>query len=949
MTSHLSKLRSRGSKTVLALATAFVCALLSINAAASAEPAASLPAGFQESVSLDGLNHPSAVQFSPDGRIFVAEKSGVIKVFDDLSDSTPTIFADLRTNVYNFWDRGLLGLALDPDFPSRPYVYVLYTHDAPIGGDAPRWGSAGVDSDPCPSPPGATSDGCVVSGRLSRLRAEGDVMAGSEQVLIEDWCQQYPTHSVGDLAFGVDGKLYVSSGDGAGFDVADYGQDGDPPNPCGDPPVGVGGAQTPPNAEGGALRSQDLRTLTDPTGLDGTILRLDPDTGAALPDNPLYGNSDLNAGRIVAYGLRNPFRFAIRPGTNEVWTGDVGWGEFEEINRVADPTDATVENFGWPCYEGPGRQLGYDTMDLAMCENLYNAASRVKAPFYAYDHSKPVVAGEGCSTGGSSISGLAFNESTAYPATYDGALFFADYSRNCIWAMLEGTNGLPDPSFRVTFAAGAPNPVDLQVGPQGDLFYVNLNGGEIRRIRYSSANRPPTAVAQANPSEGAVPLAVAFDGLGSSDPDPGDMLTYAWDLDDDGAYDDAASPQTTWTYSDAGTHTARLKVTDAQGASSIDSVVVTAGNEAPTVTLDTPSAAHKWRVGEEILFSGTARDPQEGLLPPSALSWSLILHHCTTLAACHQHPVQDFLGVSNGSFDAPDHEFPSYLELRLTATDSRGLTATDSVRLDPMPVKLDFRSVPTGLSLAVGNAGARTPFDRTVIVGSKNSISAPLTQSSGGIAYEFASWSDGGARSHDIIAGAEQSTYTATYTPSGPPDTTITSGPSGAVENSSAAFSFTSSEPGSTFRCRLDGAAFSSCSSPKSYANLSDGPHTFRVRAIVAAGNSDPTPAVRTWKVDTTAPNITSPSPVPKSTTEDRTPRIAATVRDAQTDLIKKYTKLYLDGEPILQGAFSYNRDTNRLTYTSERLSRGKHTVKVEARDAAANVAARTWSFRIVR
>jgi glucose/arabinose dehydrogenase len=103
MRSHLSKARSRGSKTVLALASAFVCALLSINAATSAEVAASLPAGFQESVALAGLNHPSAVQFSPDGRIFVAEKSGVIKVFDDLSDPTPTTFADLRTNVYNFY------------------------------------------------------------------------------------------------------------------------------------------------------------------------------------------------------------------------------------------------------------------------------------------------------------------------------------------------------------------------------------------------------------------------------------------------------------------------------------------------------------------------------------------------------------------------------------------------------------------------------------------------------------------------------------------------------------------------------------------------------------------------------------------------------------------------------------------------------------------------------
>ena len=100
----------------------------------------------------------------------------------------------------------------------------------------------------------------MISGRLSRLQAAGDVMTGAEQVLIEDWCQQYPSHSVGALAFGADGALYVTGGDGASFNFTDYGQDGSPVNPCGDPPGAPGTALTPPTAEGGALRSQDLRT-----------------------------------------------------------------------------------------------------------------------------------------------------------------------------------------------------------------------------------------------------------------------------------------------------------------------------------------------------------------------------------------------------------------------------------------------------------------------------------------------------------------------------------------------------------------------------------------------------------------------------------------------------------------------------------------------------------------
>jgi glucose/arabinose dehydrogenase len=96
---------------------------------------------------LQGLVQPTAAEFSADGRVFVAEKSGLIKVFDDLTDPVPTVFADLRTNVHNYWDRGLLGMALDPSFPTKPYVYVVYAHDAAIGETAPRWGTPGATSD----------------------------------------------------------------------------------------------------------------------------------------------------------------------------------------------------------------------------------------------------------------------------------------------------------------------------------------------------------------------------------------------------------------------------------------------------------------------------------------------------------------------------------------------------------------------------------------------------------------------------------------------------------------------------------------------------------------------------------------------------------------------------------------------------------------------------------
>ncbi|MEU4193578.1 PQQ-dependent sugar dehydrogenase [Kribbella sp. NPDC026611] len=441
--------------------------------------AAVTPPGFSEQVVFSGLTNPTNVAFSPDGRVFVAEKSGLIKVFDSLDDPTPSVYADLRTEVYNYWDRGLLGIALHPNFPTDPRIYVLYTHDGLIGGPTPKWGTANTNDDPCPSPPGPTGDGCQASARLSVINRNG-----AEQVLVEDWCQVYPSHSIGSIEFGPDGMLYAGGGDGGSFNYVDYGQDSypasdeTPDNPCGDGTTPVGTAPTLPTAEGGALRAQDVRTTSDPTGLDGSIIRIDPDTGQAAPNNPLAASTDPNARRIVAHGLRNPMRFAFRPGTNELWIGDVGYSTWEEIDRVVNPT-AAVTNFGWPCYEGPNRQPGYDSLNAGICESLYAAgSSAVAMPYYAYNHADHVVLNETCTVGSSSIAGMSFYHGGNYPAEYDGALFFSDYSRRCVWAMMPGSNGLPDPAKIQVIASGYGS-TRLQSGPGGDLFTVDYDNGRI--------------------------------------------------------------------------------------------------------------------------------------------------------------------------------------------------------------------------------------------------------------------------------------------------------------------------------------------------------------------------------------------------------------------------------------------------------------------------------------
>jgi glucose/arabinose dehydrogenase len=623
--------------------------------------ATALPSGFQEQTAFSGLTGPTAVAFAPDGRAFVSEKSGLIKEFDSLSDTTPTTVADLRTEVYNFWDRGLLSIALDPQFPARPYLYALYTRDALPGGSAPQWGQAGQTGDPCPDPPGAMTDGCVATGRLLRLTLSGNSVSG-QSTLITDWCQQFPSHSIGDLVFGPDGALYASAGEGASFGFADWGQSGNPVNPCGDAPGGQGTPLAPPTAEGGSLRSQDARTTADPTGLDGSIIRIDPDTGDAMPGNPFASSPDANQRRIVAYGFRNPFRFTFRPGTSEIWAGDVGQGAWEEVDRVPAPADSSADNFGWPCYEGSG-QTGFDAYDLDLCKSLYSAGTAV-GPYYAYNHNAQVVNGESCPTGSTVISGLTFYPGGAFPDAYDGALFFSDYARKCIWAMLPGANGLPDPSNIVSFDAGALNPVDLIAGPPGDLFYVNLGDsaggsadGSIQRIVFPHENSAPVAHATANPSSGAAPLQVALDATGSTDPD-GDAMTFAWDLDEDGEFDDATGASVSHTFPTPGTYHPAVKVTDPDGASGTQSVAVQAGNTAPTAQIDAPSDTLTWAVGDSIQFSGSAADAQE-TVPASGYSWNVIIHHCPNpndASDCHTHPYEQFEGVKGDSFAAPDHE-----------------------------------------------------------------------------------------------------------------------------------------------------------------------------------------------------------------------------------------------------------------------------------------------------
>jgi glucose/arabinose dehydrogenase len=601
-----------------------VLALVLVAPAGGAE-AVSYPAGFSGVLLASSFDFPTAFAFFPDGRIAIAEKSGVVRIVKNGALlSTPLI--DISDRVNDYWDRGLIGIVVDPDFGTHPYVYLLYVYEN--------------DPDDYVGPK---------TSRLTRVRVSEDrADPDTEKVLLGKVggrsCYDFPTgsdcipsdgasHAVGGLRF-AGNTIFLTVGDAADFNTVND----------------------------DALRAQDLDSLA------GKLLRVTRD-GRGLSSNPFWnGKADANRSKVWAYGLRNAYRFSLRPasGSPVAYLGDVGWSYREEINVAV-----AGSNLGWPCYEGEAQQGGY--AGYQTCQALYakRGAARARRPLFEY--------GGGCVTGG------AFATSSTYPAPYRGAYFFGDFVQGWLRMLrVDGENRLV-PESVADFAREVDGPVDVQTGPDGLIYYLAINTGELRRIEYNAHNTPPVAVANANRTAGLRPLAVRFSSVGSSDSDQ-DHLTFEWDYGDGQV--GSGSPAThTYNPPDSGIHVyiATLTVRDGQGGVAQDSLEITVGNRRPEVKIRTPSASSRFRIGDVISFSGSARDRDEGTLPDSSLTWQILLHHCPD-AECHVHPFTTVTGPS-GSFTAPEHGDQIHFELVLTATDGGGLTRTVSRKIKQRPVR----------------------------------------------------------------------------------------------------------------------------------------------------------------------------------------------------------------------------------------------------------------------
>ena len=326
-------------------------------------------------------------------------------------------------------------------------------------------------------------------------------------------------------------------------------------------------------------------------------------------------------------------------------------------------------------------------------------------------------------------------------------------------------SSLPSTTLVESIDTGAATPVDLAIGPLGELYYVDLVGGTVRRYVYTgSGNHQPVAALTATPTGGPVPLVATFDASGSTDADPADQghLTFAWNFGDGTSAAASPTATVTHTYPATGRFTASVTVTDPQGSFSTQTVLMTPGETAPTPVIDTPSAGLTWQVGQTVSFTGHATDLQDPSIPTSALRWSLRMQHCASVGDCHTHFLQDWTGVAGGSFVAPEHEYPSYLELVLTARDSSGLSQSTVLRLNPATVTATFTTNPPGVPVSVGEFTGITPFTRTLIKGSKHTISTPDRYVVGESVYLWRGWTGGAPIVHTITASANL-TDTATF------------------------------------------------------------------------------------------------------------------------------------------------------------------------------------------
>ncbi|WP_405819804.1 PQQ-dependent sugar dehydrogenase [Streptomyces sp. NBC_00838] len=679
--------------------------------------AAEIPASDYQQVQLalggSELGEAMSLAVLPDRSVVHTARDGTVR----LTDAAGNTKTSGKLDVYTHDEEGLQGVAADPDFETNRYLYLYYSPKLNTpGGDAPVTGSA-ADFEPW--------KGHLNLSRFT-LRTDGTLDTASEKVVLEvpndrgQCC-----HVGGDIDFDAQGNLYLTTGD-----------DTNPFESAGYSPIDERTDRNPQfDAQRSSGNTNDLR---------GKVLRIKPtaDGGYTVPSGNLFApGTERTRPEIYAMGFRNPFRMSVDKATGIVYLGDYGPDSGStsadrgpsgqvEFNRITE-----AGNFGWPYCTGSnsatetygewafpsGPSAGkYDCAGGATNNSLHNTGQSKLPPAeaawirYSGDAGSPPEFGSGSE---SPMGGPVYNydagldSAVKFPESLDGRFFAGEYGRKWIKAIEVKADG--SPGVIENFPWTGTQVMDQAFGPDGALYVLDYGTGSnnqaLYRVEYlAGSNRSPVARAAADKTSGPTPLAVSFSSEGSADPEGG-ALSYAWDFGD-GTKSTDADPS--HTYTEAGTYRPTLTVTDPEGLTGSASLVVTAGNTAPTVTLTTPTDGELFSWGESVPFSVTVSDPEDGTVDCAKVKVTYLLGHDE-----HRHQITSENGCT-GTIDVPvdgEHDTAAniYGVFDAEYTDEGGLTTHSDSILQPRHRQGEHFGAQSGIEVAAhGNAegGATVGF-----------------------------------------------------------------------------------------------------------------------------------------------------------------------------------------------------------------------------------------------
>lgn len=650
------------------------------------------PPGFTITQVVTGLNYPTDMIFLPTGDILVAEKgtgadtkgNARVRLIHNGILQEAPVIT-FSANVER--DSGLLGIAVDPDFTNNHYFYV--------------WYAAGILS------PGWKG---ITHNRLARFTFDPETGTSdpASYTLILEGVKWSRWHNGGGLRFSADGMLYIATGDA---NQGEYAQDA--------------------------------------SLLNGKLLRIHPTSnGYEIPeDNPFRNTANVRP-EIFALGLRNPFRMTNNPADNQLYLGDVGADNWEEIDVVKSGAD-----YGWNQREGP---CG---LSQPKCSP---APASFTDPVIYWGHKV-----------GSAATGLAFYSGNSYPLEYQNHLFFVDYSHQFI-AYADFNNA----GFTIhNFLEHAGAIVDLEY--YNNAFYaLDIVKGRIIQIAYTgSGNRAPVAVLTADSTFGPSPHTVKLSASGSFDNDDS-VLRYHWNLGDGTPEIVTVEPFISHTYNADNNYTVELKVVDLRGGESLPetATIVVYSGEMPTIELRnlTQVGREIYQGGDQILYQAARKNGLAGLDSTHPYAWRIDLHHDD-----HIHPEVIDDGVISNTYTIPtdNHGGATKLWYRFNLS---MFTATGQ----QIDIYRDLQPALRNIALAVepnAPAGMRidgiyrsVPGERTAIVGTTYELEALPVMLYDQAIWSFTNWTIG-QNSQSVITATlpitvadDTITYTAHYTYSQP-------------------------------------------------------------------------------------------------------------------------------------------------------------------------------------